>query len=151
MTQDDDKRLNDLRVDDLRRAFRRLGLRLTSQRVTVWRLFSDSTTGLTLPEACRALQEYAIGQATVYRVVNSLCELGFLLNIHGTNGEHRYLAGHPGHVHHLICRSCGHVREVTDCDLSTLEKLLAAQTGFAVEGHYLEFYGRCPRCGPSPG
>lgn len=123
-----------------------MGQRLTPQKQAVWRLLSSSPRGYTLPEACRALRREAIGQATVYRVVNSLHALGFLHLVHNPGGEHRYLAGPAGHVHHLVCRACGLAREVTDCDLATLEKLLAAQTGFAVEGHHLEFFGLCPDC-----
>jgi Fur family ferric uptake transcriptional regulator/Fur family peroxide stress response transcriptional regulator len=36
--------------------------------------------------------------------------------------------------------------ECSDCDLAVLEKLIAKQTGFAVEGHHLEFFGVCPDC-----
>ena len=147
---------------ELRRGLNRHGLRLTPQREAVWRLFAASSRGYTLPEACRELSErpelsgrasrprQPVGQATVYRVVNALHALGYLRFVHDTDGEHRYLAGRPGHVHHLVCRSCGNAREVRDCDLSTLQKLLASQTGFTVEGHHLEFFGLCPDCGPLP-
>jgi Fe2+ or Zn2+ uptake regulation protein len=138
---------------DLRRRLNRHGLRLTPQREAIWRLYAASPRGYTLPEACRALSmrsETPVGQATVYRVVNALHALGYLRFVHDPDGEHRYLAGRPGHVHHLVCRACGSAREVRDCDLSTLQKLLATQTGFIVEGHHLEFFGLCPDCGPLP-
>ena len=137
-------------LEELRRKLHRLGQRLTPQKQAVWGLFAASARGYTLPEACRALRREGIGQATVYRVIGSLHELGFLHLIHDQDGEHRYLAGPSGHIHHLVCRSCGVAREVRDCDLSTLEKLLASQTGFAVEGHRLEFFGLCPECGILP-
>ena len=134
-------------LQDIQAGFNRLGLRLTPQRLAVWRLFAQTPRGLTLPEACRAMYGHGVGQATVYRVVKALSDLGFLRYIHDPGGEHRYLAGGSGHVHHLVCRACGVTSQVTDCDLSTLEKLLAAKTGFAVHGHHLEFYGLCPDCG----
>lgn len=137
---------DDPRLIGLRSRLRQLGFRLTAQREAVWRLFAASSRGYTLPEACTALKEQGIGQATVYRVVNALHGVGFLHFIHGSDGEHRYLAGGAGHVHHVVCRACGRTSEVTDCDLSTLEKLLAARTGFLVEGHLLEFFGLCPDC-----
>lgn len=147
---------HDGRLEELREKLRLLGLRLTPQRLAVWRLFAASATGYTLPEACRALRRAAaddrrhlgpgIGQATVYRLVKSFEELGFLRYVHDADGEHRYLAAGPGHCHYLACRSCGRTCQVTHCDLSTLEKLLAMQTGYSVEGHHLEFYGTCPAC-----
>jgi Fe2+ or Zn2+ uptake regulation protein len=45
-----------------------------------------------------------------------------------------------------VCSSCGAVVDFTDCDLSKLEKQLSRNTGFEMEGHLLEFYGRCQRC-----
>lgn len=140
----------ELMLADLRRRLNRLGLRLTPQKQAVWRFFAASPRGHTLPEACRALRQQSIGQATVYRVVNALHELGVLHRIHDPSGEHRYLAGPAGHVHHVVCRACGRAREVAECDLSAMEKSLAARTGFAVEGHHLEFFGLCPDCGTLP-
>ncbi len=136
-----------VRLAELQASLHRIGLRLTPQREAVWRLFAATDRGYTLPEACAALKGQGIGQATVYRIVNTLQELSFLHFVHDPDGSHRYLAGPSGHVHHLVCRACGRTREVTDCDLGILEKLLAAQSGFTVEGHHLEFFGLCPDCG----
>jgi Fe2+ or Zn2+ uptake regulation protein len=97
-----------------------------------------------------ALRVHKISQATVYRVVRSLHELGFLRYFHGQEGDHRYLASQPGHYHHLVCQGCGKATEVTDCDLHILEKLLTVKTGYTVGGHYLEFFGLCPECGALP-
>jgi Fe2+ or Zn2+ uptake regulation protein len=46
----------------------------------------------------------------------------------------------------LACRSCGLVVEFESCNLTLLEKLLALETGFRIEGHELELYGLCPEC-----
>jgi Fe2+ or Zn2+ uptake regulation protein len=134
------------RLEAFRREIRRAKVRLTPQKEAVWGLFAASARGYTLPEACAALKDSSIGQATVYRTIKTLHEHGLLRFVHDHEGEHRYLACSPGHVHLLVCRKCGQAREVTDCDLTTLEKLLAAQTGFTVEGHHLEFYGLCASC-----
>ena len=143
----------DTDLETFRRELRRLKVRLTPQKEMVWRFFAASGRGYTLPEACQALKESSIGQATVYRTIKTLHDLGFLRYTHDPDGEHRYLTSQPGHVHLLVCRGCGQAREVTDCDLSTLEKLLTAQTGFQVEGHHLEFFGLCAGCSvqPAPG
>lgn len=49
-------------------------------------------------------------------------------------------------IKRLICRACHHVVEFEDCDLLLLEKLLAAKTGYTIQGHHLELYGTCPAC-----
>lgn len=137
-------------LSEIKAAFQRQGGRFTAQKETIWRLFVDHPRGLTLAQAVAMLRQSGISQATVYRVVRALHDLGFLRYFHGQEGDHRYLASRPGHFHHLVCRGCGQAAEVADCDLGTLEKLLAAKTGYIVEGHHLEFFGLCPQCGALP-
>lgn len=130
----------------LKALFNRTGLRFTPQREAVWRLFEAHPNGLTVAEATAILSGRGISQTTVYRTVGALQELGCLKWVHNQLGEHRFVASRPGHSHLLVCRSCAKAVECTDCDLSVLEKLIAQKTGFAVEGHHLEFYGLCPDC-----
>ena len=79
-------------------------------------------------------------------MVTTLQEIGFLRFVHDQDGGHRYIACPAGHTHYLVCRGCGRACPVTDCNLGVLEKLIAAQSGFSVEGHHLEFFGLCPQC-----
>ena len=135
-----------LSQEELRRQFNKTGLRLTPQREAVWRLFESDPAGFTISQATATLAPRGIGQATVYRTIKALQDLGYLKWVHEQGGEHRFVASRPGHRHMLVCRSCSKVVECGDCDLSVLEKLIAMKTGFAVEGHHLEFFGLCPEC-----
>jgi Fe2+ or Zn2+ uptake regulation protein len=38
------------------------------------------------------------------------------------------------------------VIEFEECGLQAVEQLLAERFNFAVEGHLVEFYGRCQNC-----
>jgi len=125
-----------------------LGLRLTPQREAVWRYFSRAGRGRALPEAAASLAQRSIGAATVYRAVKTLSSLGFLRPVAGEEGEVRYLAVRPGHAHLVRCTGCDRAVEFAECGLDVLEKLVAVKTGFSVEGHHLELFGRCPECGP---
>jgi Fur family ferric uptake transcriptional regulator len=51
-----------------------------------------------------------------------------------------------GHHHHLVCTGCGTVADFTGCDLAALEKRVAGETGFVVDGHILELVGLCRDC-----
>ncbi len=92
------------------------------------------------------LSDHGIGRATIYRTVELFERLNLLACLRDTTGKQRYAAVCPGHAHTLICRSCHQVVEFQDCDLTVLEKLLMAKTGFKIEGHHLEMYGICPAC-----
>jgi Fe2+ or Zn2+ uptake regulation protein len=130
----------------LRQAFRDSGTRFTAQRETVWKLFAGSPGGFTIAQAVEKLTPRGIGLATVYRTVALLESRDFLHHVHAEGLEHRFVATQPGHLHPLVCRSCGRVTEFESCGLSVLERLLTAETGFRVEGHYLEVYGTCASC-----
>jgi Fe2+ or Zn2+ uptake regulation protein len=140
------KKNEPLSREALRRHFNKTGLRFTPQREAVWRLFEGDPAGFTIPQATLTLAPQGIGQATVYRTIKALQDLGYLRWVHDQGGEHRFVAATPGHSHMLVCRSCSKAVEFADCDLSVLEKLIATQTGFTVEGHHLEFFGLCPEC-----
>lgn len=135
-----------LAKEALREQFNRVGLRFTLQREAVWRLFEGQPAGFTIARATEILGKQKIGQTTVYRTIRALQELGYLKWVHEEGGEHRFVASRPGHCHMLVCRSCKKAVPCSDCDLSVLEKLISRETGFAVEGHHLEFYGLCPEC-----
>ncbi len=133
-------------IAELRRQFHKTGLRFTRQREEVWRLFESDSAGYTIAQTTATLAPQGIGQATVYRTIKALQDLGYLKRVHDQGGEHRFVASKPGHSHMLVCRSCLKAVECGDCDLSVLEKLIAIKTGFAVDGHHLEFFGLCPEC-----
>ena len=132
--------------EELRRQFNKTGLRFTPQRETVWRLFKGDPAGFTVSQATVTLASQGIGQATVYRTIKKLQDFGYLKPVHEQDGEHRFVASKPGHTHMVVCRSCSKVVECDDCDLLLLEKLIAMQTGFLIDGHRLEFWGLCPEC-----
>ena len=127
--------------EELRGQFNRTGLRFTPQREAVWRVFESDPAGLSISQATAILTAQGIGQATVYRTIKALQNLGYLKWVHDQGGDHRFVASRPGHRHLLVCRSCSKAVECGDCDLAVMEKLIAMQTGFAIEGHHLEFFG----------
>jgi Fe2+ or Zn2+ uptake regulation protein len=130
----------------VRDAFRAAGERCTPQRLAVYKFFSQHRRSYSIADAVDALAAEAIGQATVYRTVPLLQDLGLLSRIHAPSGEHRWVATRPGHFHALACRSCGRVEEFAGCDLDELEARLARRTGYHIEGHHMEMYGLCRAC-----
>lgn len=128
---------------------RQKGYRLTPQRHAVLRAIANSHDHLTPTEICaRVRQEYpSIGLTTVYRVINLLTELKLICRMRLKGDSQSYLMRRPTeHHHHLVCSQCGRAIDFTNCDLSQLEQRLSRDTGFDIEGHILEIYGKCPDC-----
>ena len=129
---------------------RQQGIHCTAQRREIWDYFASKTRGYTIADAIEALAARGIGRATIYRTVELFERLRLLTIVHDGAGKPRYGAVCPGHAHALVCRNCHAVVEFDDCDLTMLEKLLSAKTGFAIQGHHLEIYGTCPTCTTHP-
>ena len=125
------------------------GYKLTPQRRAVlgaMALSYDHVTPAAIHERVR--ERYpAIGLVTVYRTLKILAEVGLICEVHAGGNCRSYLITRPSeHHHHLICSDCGTVVDFTDCDLGEVERKLAEDTGFDIDGHLLEFAGRCPSC-----
>jgi Fur family ferric uptake transcriptional regulator len=86
------------------------------------------------------------GRATVYRTLDQLVHSGWVVRLHTSNSEAGYYATWPGHIHHIVCTSCGKVIAFAGCMIEGMMTHLARQTGFTVEGHTLQVYGRCAQC-----
>jgi Fur family ferric uptake transcriptional regulator len=128
---------------------RQRGYKLTPQRRAVLSTITTSREHLT-PSAIyeRVQQEYpGIGLVTIYRTIDILAELGAICKLNAEGSSRSYLIRRDsGHHHHLICSGCGAVVDFTMCELRELEQRLSHRTGFKIEGHLLEFVGRCQKC-----
>lgn len=94
----------------------------------------------------QACQAGRLGLSTTYRVLAQLTEHGLVLKNEGRDGFCYYQLNVHTHRHTLHCASCGAVVFVQECPLESLERKLAAQTGFRITGHSLSFTGICPAC-----
>ena len=133
--------------DDIESVFRAKGIPLTRQRRLVWEHFAAASHAATITEVADALRDEGVGQATVYRTITLLAELGLLSRVQDRRGDICFTAAPIGHQHPLICGVCRRVvRFEGDGDLGDLEQRLAAETGFSIYGHHLEVYGVCAEC-----
>jgi len=125
------------------------GHKLTPQRRAILRVIAREHDHLSPAQIHQKVsQDYpGIGLVTVYRTLEVLDELDLLCQVHSAGDCRGYLLRRPaGHHHHLVCTECGMVVDFADCDLSELQQRLAEETGFDIEGHVLEFSGRCLDC-----
>ena len=86
------------------------------------------------------------GRATVFRTIRLLTELGVVCRVLFEDGSMRYLVSRRGHHHHLVCTGCGRVEDLDQCAIADAMRELSQATGYEVEGHWLELYGRCAQC-----
>lgn len=89
---------------------------------------------------------HGAGRATVFRTLRLLTEIGAVCRVLMEDGALRYLVSERGHHHHLVCTGCGTVQDIDACAVTDVIRELSDATGYEVEGHWLELYGRCAAC-----
>jgi len=130
-------------------ALRRRGYKATPQRRAVISAIVGSDDHHLTPAEIfdRANRDHpGIGLVTVYRTLEVLAALGLVCELHTGANCPSYTIRSPQHHHHLTCSGCGRVVDFTGHDLRGLEERLTRESGFRIEGHMLEFIGRCRAC-----
>ncbi|EAX46776.1 ferric uptake regulator, Fur family [Thermosinus carboxydivorans Nor1] len=137
---------------ELRQRFSERQYKLTPQRQIILQAFIDHQDKHLSAEDVYTIvrkQSPEIGLATVYRTLELLSDLEILQKLDFGDGRSRYEINEtntPHHHHHLICLSCGKVKEFEDDLLETLEAVIARKSRFKIVDHQVKFYGYCREC-----
>jgi Fur family peroxide stress response transcriptional regulator len=135
-------------------ALRARGLRLTGPRRVVLEVVrgtgSHPTAEWVYRMVRRRLPRVSLG--TVYRNLRLLAAEGLLKEL---PGPHTRFDGNLQEHYHVTCVRCGSMVDVEqplgDPHARALRGRVAAQSGFSVTHHRIEFYGRCLECRSKPG
>lgn len=139
-------------VDEIRRRFRRCGVRLTPQRAAIYRALADTTTHPTAEALYRQVkkQHPMMSQNTVYYTLGALKAAGLVHEVNYWHDRARFDANMDLH-HHLICLGCRRIEDITDEALDQVAVSSRRQSAFQVLGHRVEFHGYCRDCQRKPG
>lgn len=88
-----------------------------------------------------------VDQATIYRSLELLEELGLVRHTHLGHGAASYRPAEDDHIH-VVCHSCGSVVDAPTDLVDQLEARLRAERGFALDRAHFTVFGRCANCGP---
>ncbi len=126
------------------------GYRLTQSRRYILTALVASKGHITADNLVELIRQEqpGIGRMSVYRTLELLSELGLIRPVYQGTGAAHYILLEDGHHHHLVCSSCDKVFEFDDCVLQEIESHISQVYNFEIQGHLLEFFGRCPDCQP---
>jgi Fe2+ or Zn2+ uptake regulation protein len=82
---------------------------------------------------------------TVYQTLNDLADLGAITVLDVGTGSARFDPNVETTHHHLVCRSCGKVRDLA-ADFPELTVSRRATQGFEVDSAEVVFRGLCEEC-----
>ena len=122
------------------------GYRLTQPRRALAALIAERDghfTAADLLDEART-RRLGIGRATIFRALDLFADLGLLERLDLPSGDHAYLPCEPVHHHHVVCSDCGAATEVRDFGMQDVIAEVERRTGFRIDEHRLELYGRCP-------
>ena len=88
-----------------------------------------------------------VSLSTVYRTLEHLRAKGDITERIDSAGDASYMLCEPRHHHHAICSKCGKVEDVDCTAIELFAKSLRTLHGFTLDGHAMEFVGRCRSCG----
>ena len=123
------------------------GLRVTAQRLAVYRAVSDDphVSADVVVEVVRGEIGWISVQA-VYDALAVLTEKGLLRRIQPAGSPARYEGRVGDNHHHLICRVCNRMVDV-DCAVGDAPCLTAGEdAGFEIDEAEVVYWGRCPEC-----
>jgi Fur family transcriptional regulator, peroxide stress response regulator len=134
-------------IEKLEAICRTRGLPLTNQRRTVMEVLLERTDHPTADQVYTAVHARIprISQRTVYRVLDTLVEIGLVRRVHHPGTSVRYDAKIDRH-HHLVCLQCNRIVDF-DCpalDVVSLPK--GKPQGFEIADFSVQFMGTCPDC-----
>jgi Fur family ferric uptake transcriptional regulator len=124
-------------------------LNVTQQRLEIANLFLELEGHHTLEEIYLEVRKRTgtVGQSTVYRTIRLLCDAGLAREVILEDGSSRYESALGREHHdHLMCRKCGKIVEFIDPDIEKLQKKIAEEHGFLLQGHGMMLLGLCNEC-----
>ena len=137
---------------DYQKLMRERGFRVTPQRRIILDAICEGNGHTALEEIYARVQAHSptINLATVYRTLDFLCGLGLVVAV-DIGGRTVYeIAGEAPH-HHLICRGCGQVQQISHADVLAFLEQIGQANDFQVEMNHLALFGLCAACRPAAG
>ena len=128
-----------------------LDQRYTASRRALVHALLEAERPLTITEILAGAK--GMPQSSAYRNLTVLCEAGVARRLPGVDDLGRFELAEDlaGHHHHLQCTACGTLVDFAasaqlERALAEAARRVAAETGYEITGHRLDFDGRCPAC-----
>lgn len=137
-----------LSEDTIKKIFSDKGINRTKGKIRILQVISEAKRPISVQEI-HSVMKASCDVSTIFRTVTQLKEKNIIKEVNLEEGFLRYELGHSGHEdhhhHHVMCRICGDIKNIEECDLEQFEKAIS-KMGYKLMEHRLEFTGVCSKC-----
>lgn len=134
-------------LDRIREICERVGLKLTHQRLEIFKELVTATGHLSAEDVFERLQKRipTLSKDTVYRTLARFAELGIARKLHLANNKTLFDTNTAPH-HHFICDTCRRVADIYWPEFD--QTAIPAELGVLgrIESRHLELHGICRSC-----
>lgn len=127
----------------------RLGLKRSSQRDTILRIFLGTRDHLSTEDLHTLIKKRdpAIGYTTVYRALKLFTQCGLAAEVEFHDGVARYehRLNRRSH-HHMVCTVCGDSVEFFAPEIEEIERRIGKKFKYVTTRHTFQIYGTCEGC-----
>ena len=141
----------ELRVERFKEALKEAGVKLTHQRMEIFREVAASTSHPSADSLLEALKPRLpmLSLDTVYRTLWLLNDLGLVSTLGPRRESVRFDANLAPH-HHFVCVRCGLARDFESYELNTLRIPDSVSEFGTVQATHVEVRGVCSTCMQRP-
>jgi Fur family transcriptional regulator, peroxide stress response regulator len=135
------------RLKDFEALCRRLGVPLTVQRRVVLQTVLERDDHPTADQILETVKDRVpgISRTTVYRVLDTLADMGVIRRLHHAGAAARY-DGKIHRHHHMICKKCNKVIDLEDQKLDRTRVSHVSNEEFEIEDFSVHLIGTCSAC-----
>ena len=132
----------------LRKRLAEAGHRITPQRLYILEALVSDASHPTAEEIYARVRTTCptTSLATVYKTLETLRELGEVLELEFSDGSNHYDGLRPAAHPHVVCRRCGRIEDVEVEGVPALQSQATRASGYRLQSHRIEFYGVCRGC-----
>lgn len=131
-------------LEEITRWLEARGYRVTPSRRAVIAAILQQPGHFTVDDLLRRCR--GAGRATLFRTLRLLSQIGVVCRVLMEDGTRHYAVSRREHHHHLVCTACGQVQDLDQCAIEGALRELSQSSGYEIDGHWLELYGRCYAC-----
>lgn len=135
------------KIQDAISTLKESGVRITPQRHAILDYLIESMKHPTADDIYKALEGKFpnMSVATVYNNLRVFKKAGLVKELTYGDSSSRFDYVTSDH-YHIICDSCGKIVDFQYPGLDEVETLAEQMTGFVIDNHRMEVYGKCPDC-----